>query len=405
MTTVAPGERGTTVSGTIGDEHMTFLLPLPAAAPRPRGSPVFAEHPSRAFKCVVVAILVAGSACAADHPVAPLPPEIDRSQFDSLVRDMGAGAMGDIRSLIVLIGEQAPVEHYFRGTTRSDVAPVYSISKSVTSLLTGLALDAGALDSLRAPIRPLFASHDSLFAADPRRAQITVEDLLTMRAGIAWDELSIPYANPANLVGTMLTTRDWAGFVLSQPMAAVPGSRYAYSSGATTVLGEVVARATRRPLASFAQERLFGPLGIPAPTWQHSANGVANAGSGLSLRPLDLLRIGRLVRDHGHYNGVQVVRAAWIASSLQPHVGATAVRYGYQWWMWGARGAWDPDDPVYAASGWGGQTILVFPSRNAAIVVTARNFDRDPIREAQALTQRFDGILARAGNQQTVGIR
>jgi CubicO group peptidase (beta-lactamase class C family) len=349
---------------------------------------------------VAAALLAMSSGCAADAGVSPLPPEIHRAGLDSLVADIRGGAMGDIRSLLLLVGEQAPVEHYFRGSQRNDAAPVYSISKSITSLLAGIAMETGALDSLRAPIRSVLQAFDSLFAADPLRARITFEDLLTMRAGIAWDELSTPYTDPTNPVGRMLATRDWIGYALAQPMAAPPGTRYAYNTGATILLGEVVGLALRRPIASLAQERLFGPLGIAAPPWQHAANGVANAGSGLTLRPLDLLRIGRLVRDKGRYGDKQVVPAAWITASLVPHVGTTAIRYGYQWWMWGARGAWDPADPVYVASGWGGQTILIFPSRAAVIVVTARNFDRDPIRAAQTLTQRLDPILARVPSQQ-----
>ncbi|MBM4188397.1 MAG: serine hydrolase [Gemmatimonadetes bacterium] len=344
---------------------------------------------------VIAAILGVGAACAAEPITAPAPPGTNRVGLDSLVHDIRDGVLGDTRSLLILVGDHPPIEYYFRGARPNDAAPVYSITKSITSLVTGLALDGRGLDSLRVPVRTLLTSHDSLFAADARRARITVEDLLTMRAGIAWDELSIPYTNPANPVGRMLAADDWLGFVLSQPMAADPGTRYAYSSGVTTLLGEVVARSTRRSLASFTQERLFGPLGIEVPSWQTAANGVANAGGGLSLRPLDLLRIGRLVRDQGRYGGVQVVPASWITASLVPHVGATAVRYGYQWWIWGARGAWDPADPVFVAIGWGGQTVLVFPSRAAVIVVTAKNFDRDPVQAAQALTRRLDGILAR----------
>lgn len=337
-------------------------------------------------------------ACATDTVAAPTPPGVHRAGLDSLVNEIRLGAHGDIRSLLVQVGSHTPLEYYFRGTQRGDAAPVYSITKSITSLLTGIALETRALDSLRAPIRQWLRAHDALFAADALRARITVEDLLTMRAGIAWNELSTPYTDPANPVGLMLATQDWIGYMLSQPMAATPGTRYAYNSGATVLLGEVVGMAVRRPIAAFAQERLLAPLGIAAPAWHHAANGVANAGSGLSLRPLDLLRIGRLVRDHGRLGGAQVVPAEWIAASLTPHVGSTAVRYGYQWWMWGARGAWDPADPVYAASGWGGQAILILPSRAAVIVVTARNFDRDPVAAAQALTQRLEVLLARVPN-------
>ncbi|MBK8249837.1 MAG: serine hydrolase [Gemmatimonadetes bacterium] len=393
-------------------------MPLSNCAPSVHGEPWRGERVSegRVPQCVarawtiatprfgrrrsIAAALIATSACATDGVVSPLPPEVHRAGLDSLVAEMRDGAMGDIRSFLLLVGDHAPVEYYFRGAKRSDAAPVYSVSKSITSLLTGLALETRALDSLRAPIRPILRAHDSLFAANAMRARITVEDLLTMRAGIAWDELSTNYTDPTNPVGLMLATGDWIGYLLSQPMAAIPGTRYAYNTGATIVLGEVVGLALRRPIASFAQERLFGPLGIPSPTWHHAANGVANAGGGLSLRPLDLLRIGQLVRDGGRYGGKQVVPAAWITASLTPHVGTTAVRYGYQWWMWGARGAWDPADPVYVASGWGGQTILIFPSRAAVIVVTALNFDRNPVMAAQALTQRLDGILTKVPNPQ-----
>ena len=356
------------------------------------------RYPESLRAAATSALLAVLGACAADTATAPIPPTIDRAALDSLVSDVREGDMGDIRSLLILVGDHAPLEYYFRGTGRNDALPVYSITKSITSLLTGIALEVHAVDSVRAPIRPLLPAHDALFAADARRARITVEDLLTMRAGITWDELSIPYTDPGNPVGTMLATQDWVGYVLSQPMAADPGTRYAYSSGVTTLLGEVVARALRRPLAAFAQERLFGPLGIAPPSWHHASNGVANAGGGLSLRALDLLRIGQLVRDRGRWGSVQLVPASWIAASLTPHVGTTAIRYGYQWWMWGARGAWDPADPVFVASGWGGQTVLVFPSRNAVVVVTALNFDRDPVRAAQALTQRLDAIFDKVPN-------
>lgn len=345
---------------------------------------------------MVAAYLLIGLACTHEPPTAPLPPEINRPGLDSLVADMRNGAMGGIRSLVIQVGAHPPVEQYFGSATRHEAYPVYSVSKSITSLLTGLALSDGAVDSVRLPIGAVLAKHDSLLRADARRASITIEDLLTMRAGIAWDELSVPYTDSTNPVGIMLRGADWVRYVLSQPMAAIPGTRYAYNSGATVVLGEVVALATDRPLAAFAQQRLFGPLGIVAASWQHSSTGVANAGSGLSLRPLDLLRIGVMVRDRGAYGGTSVVPAEWIAASLTPHVGTTAVRYGYQWWMWGARGAWDPSDPVYAAIGWGGQTLLVIPSRAAVVVVTATNFDRDPVLAAQALSRRLDGILTPA---------
>ncbi len=334
-------------------------------------------------------------AAACDSPAAPpaTPRGLDATGFGALVEEARGGAMGDIRSLLLQVGQDAPVERYFRGARRDETAPVYSITKSITSLLAGEALSDAAIASVQAPLLDLLPRRAPLLAGDPRRSRLRLRDLLTMQTGIEWDELSVPYETPGNAVTQMLASNDWVGHVLSRPMAREPGTKYSYNSGASVVLGAAIAAATARPLAEYAQVRLFDPMGIARAPWHHGPRGEANAGGGLSMRPLDLLAVGRMVRDGGRHGDRDVSNAAWIAESWEPAAPAPlGARYGYQWWLLGPDGAWDASHPVAAALGWGGQLLMICRAHDLVAVVTARNFDRDALVTAQEWTRRLHAI-------------
>ena len=304
----------------------------------------------------LAAALVSLAVVACDHAsaTAPTPAGIDPAGLRALVDDVRDDVFGDIQSLVLATGNDAPAEYYFRGARRDVAVPVYSISKSVTSLLIGLALDSRAIDSVGVRLATLLPARRALLDADTLRARLTLRDLLTMRAGVEWNELSTPYESSSNPVSQMLASDDWIAFVLSRPMARAPGTAYTYNTGATVVLGATVATALGRPLHDYAQDALFAPLGIRRPPWRIGPGGVTYAGGGLSLRPIDLVTIGRMVRDGGTRNGRTVIPAQWLEESLQPFsVSPFGTRYGYQWWLLGPDGTWDPTHPVYLALGWG----------------------------------------------------
>lgn len=313
----------------------------------------------------------------------------------TLVDDVRDGRFGSVGALLVARGDSLIAEHYFRGQTRDSVVPVYSVTKSVTSLLAGMAIADGRIQSVSEPLSGLFPDFGSLISADVRRERITLRDLLTMQAGIAWDEFAAPYDDPRNPVGRMLESPNWVGYVLAQPMSRPPGESFVYNSGVSVVLGEAVARAVGRPLREFAQQRLFSPLGIPAPSWHYGPGGVANAGSGLSMRAMDLLALGRLVRDRGRVGPTQLVPEGWVDESTSPVTSSSlGTRYGYQWWRLGPNGSFDPAMPVIAAIGWGGQTIVILPGENVVAVTTASNFGTDALAFTQELTRRLAQVAA-----------
>ena len=357
---------------------------IPVASDRRKVRP-----PSGAVRALLLALCLSGCGGASVSPSTASP----SGALATLVEDVRQGRFGTVGALLVLRGESLLGEHYFRGQARDTLLPIYSVTKSVTSLLAGLAIADGRIPSVNVPLSVLLPDYGPLLMADARRERITLRDLLTMQAGIAWDEFAAPYDDPRNPVGRMLASPDWVTYVLGQPMARPPGEAFVYNSGVSVVLGEAVARAIGRPLREFAQERLFSPLGIPAPIWHYGPRDVANSGGGLSMRAVDLLAIGRLVRDRGRHGPARIVAEDWIDESTSPVTSSSfGTRYGYQWWRLGPDGGFDPTRSVIAAIGWGGQSIVILPDDGIVAVTTASNFASDALVFTQELARRLTRV-------------
>jgi CubicO group peptidase (beta-lactamase class C family) len=255
---------------------------------------------------------------------------------------------------------------------------VRSVSKSVVGLLFGIAVHDGRIASVSTPALDAFPELADLRTEG--RDAITLEHLLTMSSGLRWRELG---AGPIASDETRLFWKaDPVRFLFGRPIVAAPGSRFEYNGGGTTALAALLARASGRPLDELAREQLFEPLGISHWTWAADLRGRPIAYAGLRLRPRDMLKLGRLVLQHGRWNGRQVVPETWVAESLRPHV-ATGIElggiapggagYGYQWWNgsfpWRGRTlGWS------GGFGNGGQRILVVPELDLTVVTTAGDY-------------------------------
>jgi CubicO group peptidase (beta-lactamase class C family) len=187
-----------------------------------------------------------------------------------------------------------------------------------------------------------------------------------MRAGFGADD---PYATPQ-----FESAPNWLSAILARPLVAKPGTTFAYDGGATHLLSVVLTKATGMPADEYARQRLFRPLGIPDArwTWERDGQGNPQGPTGLSLRARDMARIGYLLLHHGRWRGKQVVPADYVrdATATQERAqflaGGPALGYGYQFWTLGATG--------FAAVGYGGQTIAVFPKLDL-VVVTKGSID------------------------------
>ncbi len=188
-----------------------------------------------------------------------------------------------------------------------------SVSKSVVSLLYGIALEQGKVPPPEAPPVRSFPEHADL-AREPGRERLTIQHALTMTMGTEWDELSIPYTNPANSEIAMDRAADRYRFILERRVIEEPGRRWIYSGGATALLARIIADGTGRPLHQFAREALFDPLGLGSTAWDADAKGEAIAASGLRMTPRDLARIGMMMAGGGMAGDRRVVPASWIGA-------------------------------------------------------------------------------------------
>jgi CubicO group peptidase (beta-lactamase class C family) len=302
---------------------------------------------------------------------APRAQGLDPAALRRYVGRIQAGAYGEIHSLLVVRNGKLVVERYFGGYDRETLHPVYSVTKSVTSLLVGRAADLDEFPELETRVLPLFAEYRRLGNADARKRAIELGDLLTMRAGFEWDELSTSYEDPRNPVLGMIRSTDWLRFVLDRPMATGPGTVYAYNSGCSILLGDILRTATGDEPDAFAERELFAPLGIERYEWEKGPGGVTNTGFGLSLRPRDMAKLGQLVLDGGEWQGERIVSGEWLDASTTPRVRLRSdLAYGYQWWLLLDERA--PARPqMIVALGWGGQFVFVVPELDIVVVSTA----------------------------------
>lgn len=340
---------------------------------------------------VVLRTLVLGSALLAvacgDDVIAPigaleegqagrwatLPPEalsVDPTVLREMEVDIRDGQYGDISSVLLLRSGTLVYERYFGQWTPDDLRPVYSVTKSVSSLALGIARSEGAVPVLDTPLLDVVDAAPDL----PQRMEkeaITLRHVLQMRAGFEWDELSTNYANAGNPVSALAASEDWIEHVLALPMGAEPGSVFAYNSGVSMLMSQLVESSTGESMETYATEALFEPLGIERWTWNVGPNELTNTGWGLWLLPRDMAAIGELVRLGGRWDGEQLVPASWIEASREAATRFTdGTGYGYQWWLPAEDGGSRP----MAAWGYGNQYIVVVPSLEVVMVTTGANF-------------------------------
>ena len=300
-----------------------------------------------------------------------------------------AGRLTDLHGLVVVRDGATVAERYGSGPDWKwneslgvvDFGPetlhdIRSISKSVTSLLYGIALGQQLVPAPDEPLLRYFAAYADL-AADPARQRLTVRHALTMSLGIEWNE-DLPYTSTANSEIAMEFAADRYRYVLGQPVVEEPGERWHYCGGATALLGKLIADGTGQPLQDFARDALFAPLGIAAFEWMVGADGIASPASGLRLAPRSLARIGQLVLQQGRWDGSDVVPASWLDEALRTQlVIEPGFAYGYQWYLGsidqeaGARGpvAW------VGGIGNGGQRLFVLPELATVIAIASGSYD------------------------------
>ena len=237
-----------------------------------------------------------------------------------------AGLISGLHSVVVTRHGELAFERYYAGDDFRWGAPLgpvahgpetlhdlRSVTKSIVSLLFGIALGRGLVAPPEASLLQQFPQYADL-AADPRRAGLTIAHALTMSLGTEWDE-GIPYTDPANSEIQMEQAPDRLRYILDRPITLEPGQSWVYNGGTSALLGVLIEQGTGQPLDAFARDALFAPLGIERFDWTKGADGVASAASGLRLTARDLAQIGQLILSGGTHAGREIVPKRWLEQS------------------------------------------------------------------------------------------
>ena len=269
-------------------------------------------------------------------------------------------------SVVVVRHGYRVIARTFHGASVGDLRTLQSVSKSVTSLLVGIALDKGLLQSPDQTALSFFPQYTDIQHLDDQKRAITLRDLLSMKTGMAFYENPYP-GSPLQQLNDC--SCDWLHLVLDVPMSGPPNATWAYNSGGVILLGGVLRAVSGVPADQFANQNLFAKLGIARYDWyKGQPDGLPHMGGGLSLTADDLARIGYLVLRHGIWNEEQLVSSSWLdlstARTSQSITGyfPRTPDYGMLWWLFprnDVNGPGSNDDYIIAASGSGGQWLLI----------------------------------------------
>ena len=248
-------------------------------------------------------------------------------------------------------------EHRLDGPPLDRPVNIKSASKSVLSALTGVAIERGVLAGTEQKIAPLLRS-DLPANPDPRIAQIDIEDLLTMRAGLG--------RTSGDNYGAWVASPNWVRYALAQSFADDPGGRMLYSTGSSHLLSAALTRASGRSTHDLATDWLARPLGILIPAWPRDPQGIYFGGNDMLMSPRALLRFGEMYRNDGVIDGRRILPAGWAASSWRPQTSSpyNGFGYGYGWFAKEVRG-----HQVRFAWGYGGQMLFIVPDLALTVVM------------------------------------
>jgi CubicO group peptidase (beta-lactamase class C family) len=300
-------------------------------------------------------------------------------------------------AFVVIRNDSVLFENYYNGYERGQLMNVFSVSKSVTSLLIGLAVQDGYIKSVHDPVTNYIPE---LSGGDERFQRLTIEHLLNMRSGLKFNET---YSSRLSKMAKLFYGKDQLGLIKKMKFAHEPGTVYEYQSVSTAILGIALEKATGKELGKYLEEKIWIPLGMEFDaTWSldDEKHRSAKAYQGLNITAIDLAKIGRLYLNGGKWNGKQIIHPEWIKKSITPNVNNDG--YQYQWYSsaywYNSEGKFFPDTisakeivekseykyyrfekmkdqwriivytDAFSAVGYLGQFLYVYPEKNLIMV-------------------------------------
>lgn len=299
----------------------------------------------------------------------------------------------NIHSILIIKNGKLVLEEYYSGYDRTKFHQIRSATKSIGSILTGIAIDKGFIPNANEKIYSHFKSYEPEKKWDERIKDITIKHLLTMTSGYDCDDHKSNFACEQN----MYKSKDWVEYAVNLPMANRPGEYWAYNSTSLSLIGELISKKSNMTIPDFANKYLFKPMCITDFQWGFSPKGKAWLAGNARMKPRDMAKFGYMVLNGGMWQDKQIISTKWLKESTSKYVALKNMKihggnynYGYLWWLAKLTVKKQSVD-IIAASGNGGQIIAIIPEFEIVAVFTGGNYN-SPL-EAQPVEMLIQYII------------
>ncbi|GAB6989084.1 serine hydrolase domain-containing protein [Paenibacillus pini] len=278
-----------------------------------------------------------------------------------------------IKSCLIMSEDRLFFQYYKNRKVEMNPQKINSCTKSILSILIGIALDKGYIKSISEPVSSFFPELINKLA-DTRKQYITIEDLLTMSAGFDWPEFG-----EWNFFAPMVFSSDIVKYVFERDLQDSRGVKMNYNSGCSHVLTAILQKTTGMKAIEFANIHLFKPLEITNTNWFEDNKGINRGADGLTMSTVDMLKIGTLILQEGNWKNSRIVSSAWLKKSTQPYylTYESTGYYAYHWWVRNLNMKTEEINrtEMIFALGFGGQYICIIPRLKMVIAITSEIYE------------------------------
>ena len=279
-----------------------------------------------------------------------------------------------IHSVLLVKNDQIIIEEYRNGQVLNQKHDLRSATKSIRSILLGIAIDKGFIDSVNDPISKYLKSPIPNKNLDKRKEKITIKHLLTMSSGLDcndWDKKSKGQEDK------VYKKKDWLQYTLNLPMVNEPGTVSNYCSMGAVLIAEIISQASGMTIDKFAEQYLFNPLEITNISWGHTSNKkVIPSAKRLYMTSRDMAKIGQLILNNGKWKGKQIISEIWVTESTTMKTKIAGNDYAYLWWNI----PFKRNEKLIVsktASGNGGQFIIIIPEMDMVAIFTGGAYNSE----------------------------
>lgn len=297
----------------------------------------------------------------------------DLQKVTHAVDSINLNKLTGMHSLLVFRHNRLILEQYFNGSNGKTLQPLFSCTKSVFSTVFGIAQDHGLLN-VDQKLYDLYPDKRGKAGWDPRKADITVGNMLSMTSGLDCNDVGVGSDNCGSQMGS---SKDWLGFIFGLSMAHDPGKFWMYNGCCLTLLSNFIAQKSGMTFPEYAKKVMLGPLGITEDEWVTGPGGLNRVDYGLAWKARDMGKLGQLYLNKGIWKGKRILSEAWVKDSTSLHAPkgtSFGHSYGYLWHLKDMKFK-EKEVQVFFANGYRGQAIFVSPEADLVCVVTADSLD------------------------------